>query len=360
MIVSKYFNEQDDYINCICVCRKFKDTLDKFHFNPISVQSLTLFKNIQTQFIRSRNEKLLNVDRFAIWYPVSYSEYLFRINKKFNFKNIVLCEEDRPCHQRVIPKECTSLGDNCFFFSQLKEIILPSSIKQLGIGCFGCASELSKIVMSTNIRTLPTHSFNGCGKLVEINIPYVTSFGGWCFSGCSTLRSIVVSSHLEKIGNECFYGCDSLRSLDIIGDCKEMKCCIPYRISTMLEKRNIHCLNVEYTKEDKDFLDKKIPKGINSLGMYCFENNTKLTSLSIPTTVTSLRPYCFLGCKYLRSLFIPTTVQLIGIGCFSSCDNLKTINFSEKNVLKETFDTTTCDNLVSLNSCCNFYREQEL
>ena len=43
LIVAKYLQTPQDYINLVCVCKNFKKTLKKFRYNPIPVHNTNLF-----------------------------------------------------------------------------------------------------------------------------------------------------------------------------------------------------------------------------------------------------------------------------------------------------------------------------
>ena len=47
MIVGKYFETNADFINIMKVCKKYKELVLMYKFNPIS--DISLFENIQTQ-----------------------------------------------------------------------------------------------------------------------------------------------------------------------------------------------------------------------------------------------------------------------------------------------------------------------
>ena len=46
MIVGKYFKSNKDFINVMKVCKKYKELVLMYKFNPIS--DISLFENIQT------------------------------------------------------------------------------------------------------------------------------------------------------------------------------------------------------------------------------------------------------------------------------------------------------------------------
>ena len=65
---------------------------------------------------------------------------------------------------------------------------------------------------------------------------------------------------------------------------------------------------------------------VTSLGNYCFERCSSLTSINIPSSVTSLGEYCFYGCSSLASINIPSSVTSLGEDCFYECSSLTSIN----------------------------------
>ena len=54
MIVLKYFESNNDYINFIKICKCYKDILKSFKFNPIS--NPELFPCIETQYFYNSND----------------------------------------------------------------------------------------------------------------------------------------------------------------------------------------------------------------------------------------------------------------------------------------------------------------
>ncbi|KAL7717251.1 Leucine rich repeat containing protein BspA family protein [Entamoeba marina] len=77
LVVSKYFETPQDYINIVCVNSKFKETTKKLRFNPISITSLKLFPKIQTQYLYGENDvKIEGINNYEIWYGVDPVEYI--------------------------------------------------------------------------------------------------------------------------------------------------------------------------------------------------------------------------------------------------------------------------------------------
>ena len=73
----------------------------------------------------------------------------------------------------------------------------------------------------------------------------------------------------------------------------------------------------------------KIYGDITSLGDYCFQNCSGLTSITIPDSVTILSGYCFNGCTGLTSITIPDSVTSLRRDCFQNCSGLTSITIPD-------------------------------
>ena len=60
MIVGKYFESSNDFINAMKVCKKYKELVLMYHFNPISLNENTIefFRNIETLHVYNSNNVL--------------------------------------------------------------------------------------------------------------------------------------------------------------------------------------------------------------------------------------------------------------------------------------------------------------
>lgn len=71
-----------------------------------------------------------------------------------------------------------------------------------------------------------------------------------------------------------------------------------------------------------------IPDGVTSLGNYCFLRCSSLTSIDLPAGLTSLSYRCFYNCSSLTFITIPGSVAYLGGSCFSYCSGLTSITFN--------------------------------
>ncbi|KAL7717094.1 Leucine rich repeat protein bspa family [Entamoeba marina] len=208
LIISKYLKSIQDFINVMCVCKKFKETTEKLKFNPIPITSLKLFPKIQTQYLYDEGDKKIKgVDNYEIWFSLAYENYLKIKGNNIKCHYVIYNKQNRMKYGDSIPNNVTILGDYCFGrtdiyknnASNIEEINLPSSIISLSIGCFSGCKSIKSINLSSRLTSIGKYCFWGCSSLSSINLPTtLTSFGKSCFTFCSQLQNI------QEVPEDCF------------------------------------------------------------------------------------------------------------------------------------------------------------
>ncbi|BFU26173.1 Leucine rich repeats (6 copies), putative [Entamoeba histolytica] len=191
MIVSKYFEDINDFINLEIGVKRFQGNMERFHFNPIQLNqySRKLFPNIETFHIYNKEDKIFKdgkIFKQIIWYKVNYSRYLKEKEEMNEYKNIEYTQEDRKKYGNTIPIEVNSIGEYCFCECyDIQSINIPINVSKIGNECF-----------------------RWCLSLTTINIPTsVSKIGDYCFEGCTSLTSINIQSSITSFGYGCFYHC---------------------------------------------------------------------------------------------------------------------------------------------------------
>ena len=82
MYTSRYFNSLEDYINLELGCPTYILNMDKFHFNPISLNYNTIhfFKNIETLHLYNKEDEYLQINNIQ-----KYIDYINRKRNKLSF-----------------------------------------------------------------------------------------------------------------------------------------------------------------------------------------------------------------------------------------------------------------------------------
>ena len=85
-IASRWFETIEDHINLIKTTRRFKLNMTKFHYNPISLNSITVkfFPNIETFHTYNGDDEYIEggrIERYIDWRRYEYWNYLKQIKK---------------------------------------------------------------------------------------------------------------------------------------------------------------------------------------------------------------------------------------------------------------------------------------
>ena len=206
------------------------------------------------------------------------------------------------------PSSLTTIGDDCFLYTIISSVKIPSSVTSLGVGSFGYCPLTTLIFDSpSSLTTIGDDCFLST-NLTSIRIPSsVTSLGVGSFGRCIKLSSVIFSSpsSLTTISDDCFLGDISLTSIEI-------------------------------------------PASVTNLGVGTFGRCLKLSSVifSSPSSLTTISDECFSGDISLTSIEIPASVISLGTSCFENCRNLKNIEFDNQNNLT----TIGIDTFLKLNN----------
>ena len=230
----------------------------------------------------------------------------------------------------ILPSSVTEIGwgafDGC---SGLTSMTIPSGVTWIGVYAFYGCSGLTSLTLPSSVTGIGSEAFKGCSGLTSLTIPSsVTSVGGSAFEGCSGLTSLTLPSSVTSIGKWAFKGCSGLTSLTIpssvtsIGESAFAGCCgltsltIPSSVTSIGESAFVDCSGLTSLT---------ILSGVTEIGNYAFSGCSGLTSLALPSSVTSIGDWAFEDCSGLTSLTIPSSVTSIGESAFQGCSGLTSI-----------------------------------
>ena len=111
-----------------------------------------------------------------------------------------------------------SIGSNAFtgfrWREDIKEVILPSTVRTIGMSAFGRCSSLERITLSEGLDSIGVSAFKDCAALTEIVFPStLRSIDRDAFSDCTSLERITFSEGLDSIGSSAFRGCAALAEI---------------------------------------------------------------------------------------------------------------------------------------------------
>ena len=89
--------------------------------------------------------------------------------------------------------------------------VIPDSVISIGGFAFSECNSLTSIIIPDSVTSIGYSTCSECKSLTNINIPdSVTSIGDFAFSGCDSLTSINIPNGVTNIGQGAFKNCGSL------------------------------------------------------------------------------------------------------------------------------------------------------
>ena len=217
---------------------------------------------------------------------------------------------------------------------QIKEIVLPNGITNIGNYAFSGCNKISSVTIPNSVTSIGSSAFSTCSGIKTINISNlaawcaisfgnssanplyyakklylngtlikdlvfpnnVTSIKSYAFYNCSSITSIAIHNAVTSIGKDAFYGCSSMTKVQI-------------------SNLSSWC-NIDFENYASNPL---------SVAKHLYIGNAEITQLTIPNGVTALKPYVFDNGAYITSLTIPNSVTVIGASAFYGCSSLSSI-----------------------------------
>lgn len=254
------------------------------HCSSLSKVTLPNTLQIIGQFDK-RIEKLINSpvpqDDFEL---VSYSVddltagLYSRSNGNYVFKDCIALTNIN------LPDNLLFIGDDTFYGSSLKEIVIPSNVRLLWTGAFGKCVSLNEIKMPSKLRHIGDNCFKGCTNINSINIPdEVFYIAGGAFSDCTSLKHISFGRNLLSIGNKAFAGCTKLEAIEL-------------------------------------------PSKVISVGNSLFEGCSSLTKAFLSDGIKEIETSMFKDCIELQDVYIGDSTLVIKSSAFYHCPKIGTLN----------------------------------
>nr|WP_316614742.1 leucine-rich repeat protein [uncultured Ruminococcus sp.] len=151
----------------------------------------------------------------------------------------------------------------------------------------------------------------------RIGDEYVRAIGYGAFRD-SSIKSITLPEHLERIESGIFAGCSNLQSVTVDEN------------NPIFDSRD-NCNAVIRTKDNTlvvGYAHSTIPDTVTAIGRSAFEDCADLTKIDIPSSVTTIGEDAFNGCTGLTEIVIPDSVTSIGYRAFKNCSGLKSVVIS--------------------------------
>lgn len=228
--------------------------------------------------------------------------------------------------------------------SNLERVVLGSNVKSIGNNAFSDCTSLKSITIPENVAEIGDSAFYGCTNLTSITIPEsVTEIGVSAFENCTNLLGLQIPSNIEKIGDDAFddtaWYNNQPDGLLYIGKVLYAYKGDKTKATDVEIKEGTKVISNDVFSDCVNLKNVVIPDSVNSIGSSVFENCTSLTSITIPDSVTSIGWSAFSKCISLKTAKLPSKSTGALLDTFSCCENLESTNIPDGIVaLQSTFD----------------------
>ena len=227
----------------------------------------------------------------------------------------------------ILPDNITEFGEFAFYGLTLETINIPSSLRKLGKNCFDENRWLSvnPLIIPEGVTEIPTQCFESCYKLKKVVLPStIKTIGIFAFFDSSVddmnfpegldsigylsmhgtrLTEVVLPKTIRTIGNEAF--ADNVKLKRVV---------LPEGLTEIPDKLFSECIELEKIV---------IPESVTKINTEAFSDCLKLKT-NLPPKLKWIGDGAFSYCS-LDSIVFPATMEYIGKGAFKDLKKLKKI-----------------------------------
>lgn len=341
-----------------------------------SVQRLVLagtFNAADVDCLRNELSALIELDMENVQIVASEFTYSGYRTLEANQIGDSMFENMSKLERIKIPSTIEVICSNAFRNSNVADLEIPASVKEIGSYAFSDCKNLTKItipatvtrgvgngftISCTNLesveflaetveRKVPNDAFRGCNNLKTIKLAAsITSLGIHSFYGCSSLSDFSAFVNINNIEEGAFREC-GFETVDlsnvltfgptIFAQCRALRSVVlPEDMTSIPSSMFWECTSLEnitlpsklkeigFTAFAGSHLKEiEFPVGLTTIGSDAF-SSTLLTDIKIPSTVTTIGTGVF-NSTLLRELEIPESVTSIGGNFVASCKYLTSI-----------------------------------
>lgn len=180
----------------------------------------------------------------------------------------------------VLPDHITVIDERAFENTEITSIVLPTNLKTIGKNAFLGAAMLTSVTIPANVTQIGEAAFKDCIALEAVYFATgskLLTIGAEAFAGCINLgiganaATLTLPASVEEIGASAFKGCSALKKVDLSS-----------------------------TK-------------ITIVRQSTFENATALEEVKLSDIVVTLTQDAFAGCTMLETFTVPQNSALLNI-----------------------------------------------
>ena len=200
-----------------------------------------------------------------------------------------------------VPEGIVRIGAFSGRHLQVRSIVFPKSLKEIGEGAFFFCPNLQTVSIPGTVKKIEKSAFNFCGRLLTVKLSEgLKEIGPTAFSGCRFLKSISIPDSVVSVGDRAFEFCVSLETIRVpkhFSDSDVRKWGIPAKCKILrtrsiadpyvkqpVQKQNSTKAKLKRLPSEKALLDGNLPFGEN-FTYILGERDDKELGCSIPFSI---------------------------------------------------------------------------
>ena len=195
----------------------------------------------------------------------------------------------------------SSIGVNAFLRSSITSVVIPKSVKKIGMYAFFECNNLTSVKLGDGVEEIGKSAFCQCYNLTSVKLgDGVKVICDDAFMNDGNLTTLEMGHNVESIGEYAFASCRELTLQDVF----------PKLVTIGNEAFN-NCSSLTICP---------IGDKVVTIGQRAFSNCSNITKVSIPNSVKTIGQEAFAGCDSIKELYIGNSVDEIGFGAFFNND----------------------------------------
>lgn len=116
-----------------------------------------------------------------------------------------------------LPSKLKEIGLKAFRATNIKELVIPASVKKVEGSAFAYCPNLTKVTFAASNMELIEGCFAGCHKLQSVTFPasLTRDMTYDMFRDCPMLTTVTLPKNMRTVPQQMFSGCKSLRKIDL-------------------------------------------------------------------------------------------------------------------------------------------------
>lgn len=116
-----------------------------------------------------------------------------------------------------LPSSLKEIGLKAFRATNIKELVIPASVKKVEGSAFAYCPNLTKVTFAASQMELIEGCFAGCHKLQSVTFPasLTRDMTYDMFRDCPMLTTVTLPKNLRTVPQQMFSGCKNLRKIDL-------------------------------------------------------------------------------------------------------------------------------------------------